>query len=117
MAGESVAALMEVLKPEETDLSTAVIAALGDFGPAAAPAVPKLLQTLKQAIAERNDWLAVWCAAALGRIAPNAPSSAEAIVVLERFTRHPVPARVSFSTRPRKPWAISARPPCPRSPA
>ena len=82
MEKESVAALMAVLKPEETDLSTAVVTALGEFGPAAAPAVPGLLETLRQAVAERNAWVAVWTAAALGRIAPDAASSAEAIAVL-----------------------------------
>ena len=89
MAGESVAALMAVLKPEETDLNTAVVTALGAFGPAAAPAVPILLQTLRQAIAERKAWLAVWTAAALGRIAPDVASSAEAIAALEGSLKHP----------------------------
>jgi HEAT repeat protein len=87
MAGESVAALMELLKPEETDLSSAVLTALGDFGPLAAPAGPRILETLRQAVTAQRAWLAVWTAAALGRIAPDAPSSAEAIAVLVGFLR------------------------------
>ncbi len=87
MARESVMVLLEVLKPEETDLSTAALAALGEFGPAAAPAVPVLLQTLRQAIADRKIWLSVWIAGTLSRIAPDAPSSHEALVYLEEFMR------------------------------
>jgi HEAT repeat protein len=85
MAGESVAALMAALKPEETELNQAVIEALGEFGLAAAPAVSILLRTLKQAVAERKTWLSIWTSAALGRIAPDAPSSSEAIAVLIGF--------------------------------
>ena len=60
MAGESVVALMDVWKLEETDLDQPVIEALGDFGPDAAPALPRLLETLRRAVAGRKSWPAVW---------------------------------------------------------
>jgi HEAT repeat protein len=87
MVRESVAVLLEVLKPEESDVSTAALAALGKFGPAAAPAVPVLLRTLRQAIANRKLWLAVWCAATLSRVAPDTPSSREALTFLVGYLK------------------------------
>ncbi len=88
MVRESVAVLLEVLKPEESDVSTAALAALSEIGRDAAPAVPALLQALRQAIADRKAWLAVWSAATLGRVAPDDPSSREALVFLLGFLRN-----------------------------
>ncbi len=85
MSRESIAALVEALGPEEPDLNVVASKALGQFGPAAASAVPKLLETLRRAIVDRNAWLAASAAAAMGRIAPNDPSSSEAIAVLARL--------------------------------
>ena len=85
MAGESIAALLEALNPEEPDLNVVAAKAIGEFGPAASAAVPKLLETLRRAIADRKAWLAASAAAAVGRIAPDDPSSGEAIAVLVRL--------------------------------
>ncbi len=85
MAGESIATLLEALSPEEPELNVVASKAIGQFGPAAAAAVPKLLETLRRAVVDRNVWLAASAGAAVGRIAPDDPSSSEAIAVLLRL--------------------------------
>ena len=87
MERESVTVLIEVFQPEECDVSTAALAALGEFGPAAAPAVPMLLQMLRQGIEDQKSWLAVWIAATLARIAPGKAASREACRFLVGFLK------------------------------
>jgi HEAT repeat protein len=79
-ASEAIAALHKLLQIPEPDFQIAAADALGDFGPAAEPAVPDLLQIVKKPSSEPADAQVMSSAAkALVRIAPGTPSSDEAM--------------------------------------
>jgi hypothetical protein len=79
--------LSGVLLPEDSELTKAAARALGAFGPAAAPALPKLTQTLKEAIAQKQPSAAIAMAGALGRLDPKTATAGEAIAFLVEAVR------------------------------
>jgi HEAT repeat protein len=68
---------------EPPDNHEAVIKALGEYGPAAAPAIPFLNKLLKEAASKTEQASeAEKIARALGRVAPGAPAAGEAVATL-----------------------------------
>ncbi len=81
-AAEVIAALTDLLRREPMPRRRAAADALGSFGPSAAPAVPTLVATLREAIDTHQIRPALWMAAALGRIEPAHASAREIIPLL-----------------------------------
>jgi hypothetical protein len=77
--GDAIAALHGLLRirPAEANFQIAAADALGDFGPAAEPAVPDLIQIMKESSGEEgaNPQVMSTAARALVRIAPRTPSN------------------------------------------
>jgi HEAT repeat protein len=82
LAGETVAALTEIARGGELAMQTTVVGALGEFGPAAAPAIPELIRMLRSVEPSGPDYVNASAATALGRIAPGTPSSTAAVTAL-----------------------------------
>ena len=82
-AGEAIAALAEVVRSGHPQRRASAANALGEFGPAAAPAVPALIAFMNEAAASKvptRDGVAA--AHALGRIAPGTPTAGDAVAAL-----------------------------------
>jgi HEAT repeat protein len=94
-AGAAIAVLAEVVRSGHPQRRASAAQALGEFGPAAAPAVPALIAFLKEAAASKVPTRDGDAAAhALGRIAPSTPTAGDAVAALaaalsstERLTR------------------------------
>jgi HEAT repeat protein len=89
-AGEVIAALTEVARSDDPVRRQASAAALAEFGPAAEPAVPVLLQVLRKALAARGDSYSFEdrpVAEVLARIAPGTTSAGETIAALTEVMR------------------------------
>jgi HEAT repeat protein len=80
-AGEAVAFLVEALHSEEFAPRVFAERALGPFGPAAAPAVPRLVALARQPTLRTHEELG-FVAAALGQIAPGTPEEGRALAAL-----------------------------------
>jgi HEAT repeat protein len=84
-AGPVIAALAEVVRSGHPFQRQSAIEALGEFGPAAEPAVPTLLEALRREVASQgrpSHLNGFYAARALGRIAPQTRSADEALAVL-----------------------------------
>jgi HEAT repeat protein len=85
-APEVIAALADFLHDPNPEAPRVAAHALGNFGPAAAGAVPDLVKAFRKVAAvkrHQRDPLALdWLAAALGRIAPGTPTAKVAVQVL-----------------------------------
>jgi hypothetical protein len=84
-AGEVIATLAEVVQSEQASRRAGVADALGEFGPAAEPAIPALVQTLRDDLARKDDepyFYGISAVRALGRIAPGTSSADGAISAL-----------------------------------
>jgi HEAT repeat protein len=85
-AGEAIAAVTRLLRirPDNEGLRIVAADALADFGPAAASAIPDLIQVLKESSGDRgvDRQLLSSAARALVRIAPGTPSNDKAMRVL-----------------------------------
>ena len=79
-AEQAIKALTEAIRAGPAPSQTAAARAVGNFGPAAASAIPDLIWMLRQAPEPHPDGGAA--AAALGCIAPDTPSSDEALAAL-----------------------------------
>jgi HEAT repeat protein len=80
-APEAVAFLLEALGSGEIGPRAFAERVLPTFGPAAAPAIPRLVELSRRPIAGANEELAA-IASALGRIAPGTPGEGPAIAAL-----------------------------------
>jgi len=78
----AVAALNDLLRADQH--RSAAAQALGEFGPAAASAIPDLIRILRTTADTDRDLEAGHAAFCLGRVAPGTPSSAEAIAALAK---------------------------------
>jgi HEAT repeat protein len=84
-AGAVIAELAEVVRSEHSNRQYWAAEALGRFGPAAEPAIPVLIETLRKNLAHPGSELyfdVSTCARALGQIAPATKSADEVIDVL-----------------------------------
>jgi HEAT repeat protein len=84
-AGEVITVLSEVVRSGHPSLRGQALEALGDFGPAAEPAIPLIIKTLREvaAIKEPHAFFDGSAAArALGRIAPGTRAVDEVVAVL-----------------------------------
>ena len=94
-AGEAIAALAEVVRSGPPQRKGSAANALGQFGSAAAPAVPALIAFLNQAAARKGPTRdGVAAVQAIGRIAPGTPTAGDGVTALkaalssgERLTR------------------------------
>lgn len=84
-AGEVIAALAEVVRSGHPSRRSSAAGALGEFGPAAEPAVPVLTRALREGLATQENYLPYVgqeAARVLGRIAPGTRSADEAVAAL-----------------------------------
>jgi hypothetical protein len=83
-AGEAVAALAEVVRTGEPGWRDSAIMALSNFGLAAEPAIPPLVQVLRQAFTRKDGWAFQGDAAikVLAKIAPGTRSADTALTAL-----------------------------------
>jgi HEAT repeat protein len=85
-AGEVIAALAGLLRSDDSSRRAAAADALGEFGPAAEPAVPALIRAIRDELARQSTTRFVLnvesAARALGRIAPGTGSAGDAVAVL-----------------------------------
>jgi hypothetical protein len=84
-AGEVVAALAEAVRTGGPSGRNPAIEALGAFGPAAEPAIPALLQVLREALARKHEFYAsegLAVVRALAKIAPGTRSADMALAAL-----------------------------------
>jgi HEAT repeat protein len=65
MAEKAMIALIEAMRVDETGLKNEAIRALAEFGPAAAPALPQLIQVMNEARAGKDNLIALSCAMTL----------------------------------------------------
>jgi HEAT repeat protein len=87
-AGQALAALTELVRAEPRDKWRAAVDALGEFGPAAASAVPELIHALPKSLAtdpQFRDPSSV--TRALSRIAPGTKSAGQALAALIALLR------------------------------
>jgi HEAT repeat protein len=100
-SGVAVAALTEVMRSSHPSWWSWAAEALGEFGPAAEPAIPALIRALHQARAGKDERPSYGFAVAraLGRIAPGTKSADAALSALTEALQSPSEARL---------WAISA---------
>ena len=68
MAEKAITALIEASRVDETELKNEAVRALAEFGPAAAPALPQLIQVMKEARNEKVDRIAISSAVTLLKI-------------------------------------------------
>jgi HEAT repeat protein len=91
--GEAVAGLAEAARAGDPSWRQVAIGALGDFGPAAEPAVPVLVQALRDALTREEKFAIEGQAAAgvLAKIAPGTRSAGAVIAALTEVVRshHP----------------------------
>ena len=81
-AGEVVAALAEAVRTGGPVIAWAAIKALGEFGPAAEPAIPALLQVLRESRGSKDESFALEGQAVIRVLAKIAPGTRSADIVL-----------------------------------
>ena len=81
-ADEALAALVELLRCRHSEVRNIAADALGEFGPAAASAIPDLIRIVKETPETDTARAPASAAVALGRIAPGTASSEEVVAVL-----------------------------------
>jgi HEAT repeat protein len=118
-AGEAIAALIGVVRSPHTAGRDRAAECLGDFGPAAEPAVPTLIDGLREAVAGKGVSPSFgWSAArALGRIAPKTKSADAALAALTEAALHgrpQGPSRGHLCAGGLRPEGRRHRPPAPR---
>jgi HEAT repeat protein len=118
-AGEIIAALTEVVRSEHPSRRASAANALGEFGAAAEPAVPALIQALREGFATKDGVSYSFgdsAARALGRIAPGTKSADDALAALTDAldprpeVRHPTRLRAVEALLAFKERAASAIP-------
>jgi HEAT repeat protein len=93
-ASEVVAFLIDVLRAEKPEPRLFAERVLGSFGPAAAPAIPRLVALIRRPTRRPHEEFAC-VASALGRIAPGSPGEARALAaLLDRLRAEPTSPRV-----------------------
>ncbi len=115
-AREVVAALASLVRSDDPMLREAAVSALGEFGPAAEPAVPALVQILRGAVGKKDDADAFEgqsAARVLAKIAPGTKSASEVIAALTEVVRSDHPVRWGWAAEALGEFGPAAEPAVP----